>query len=121
VILDVQVVMRLNPLAPGFLGGKPRGSPAHLLPRRQHVWRGCQGLTGRHVQGQPGVQTARLVNGEPVADGVAVNAQALGHRLTRLRVAAGQQIAPLPPAFLTPMLCTLEPRLEGLCLFGKDR
>jgi hypothetical protein len=39
VIIAVPVVVLLNPLAQGFIGGNTRGVPARLLPCGQHAWR----------------------------------------------------------------------------------
>ncbi len=52
VIVDVQVVSLLHPLAQGFIGGQARGLPERLLQRRQHVWRERHGFTGRPIQRQ---------------------------------------------------------------------
>jgi hypothetical protein len=118
VIIDLQVVRRLNPRAPGFRGGNTRGVPGRLLQRGQYAWRECQRLTGRHIEVQQRLQPTRRVHGQPVADRLTVNAQALGPRLTRLPVPTRQQIKPLQPWLLTTVMFTVSPLLEGGGIFA---
>jgi hypothetical protein len=104
--VDIQVVGLLNPLTQGRIGGKTSRVPANLLPRGQHVWRERQGLAGRHVQIQQGVQAARFLAREPVADGIAVAPQERGHVPAGLGLLAGQPIEPLEPWSRAPVMVT---------------
>jgi hypothetical protein len=52
---------------------------------------------------------------------MAVNAQELGHRLTRLPVPTGQQIQHLQPWFLPTVMFTLSLLLQAGGIFANDR
>jgi hypothetical protein len=104
--VDVQVVSLLNPLAHCLMGGKASGLPGNLLQRGQYVWREGQGLAGRHVHLQQGRHAARVVAREPVAAGMAVDPQELGHVPACRGLPVGQPIEHLEPWLLAPVMFT---------------
>jgi len=107
VIIDIQVVNLLDPLAQGFIGGKARRMPECLLQRRQHVWRNREGLASWHIYIQQRVQAARFVAREPVADGIAVDPQQLSHIQACLGLPAGQPVEHLEAWLLATLTFTL--------------
>jgi hypothetical protein len=84
VIVDLQVIGLLDPLAQGLVGGKAGGLPERVLNGGQHVQGQREGLTSGDIQRQPGLQAARVIEREPVADGMAMNGQPVGYVLACL-------------------------------------
>ena len=107
VVVDVQRVRLLNPPAQRCVGRKAGGLSKRLFNGRQHSWGKREGLASRHVQGQQGVQAGGGVAREPVADGLAMHPQELGHGQAALRLPAGQPRAHLEPWLLTAVMFPL--------------
>ncbi len=107
VILALQMVGLLAPLAQRFIGGKAGRLAERLVNGGQHVWGQRKGLASRDLQGPQGLQAARFIAGEPVAAGVAMDAQPLGHLLAGLGWPAGEPIEHLEAWLLATILCTL--------------
>jgi len=107
VIVDVQVMGVFDPLTELDIGGKASGLPEYLLQRGQRGWRERHGFASRHVQRQQGVQASRFVEHEPMADGVAMDAQQVRHLLAGVGLPAGQQVEHLEPGSLAPVMFML--------------
>jgi hypothetical protein len=120
VIVDVQLLGLLNPLPQRFVGRKAGGLPARLFHGGQYSRGEREGLASRHVQGQQGVQATRFVDGEPVATGMVMNTQELGHVPAGLSLPAGQPIEHLEPWFLATIMCMLEALSQGGPIFGNE-
>jgi hypothetical protein len=121
VIVDLQMIRLLDPLAQCFIGGKPGRLPEGLLDRRQPIGGQPEGLASRDMYRQQGLQAASLVAPAPVADGMAVNSQELGHLHAGLSWPTGQHIQHLEPWFLATITFMLEPLLEDVRILSYDR
>jgi hypothetical protein len=119
--VDVQGVRLLAPLAAGFVGGNASRPRQGLGHGRQHRGRQRERLPGGHVQRQAGRQTARCVDGEPVADGRAMDAQERGRVWARVGWPAGPEGEPLEAWRLAPLVVPLEAWLQRLRSGSDDR
>jgi hypothetical protein len=106
-VVDIQVIALPDPLPQGFIGSKAGRLPERLLKGGQYVWAERQGLARWHVEVQQGLQATRGIAREPMADGIAVDTQQLGHILARLGLPAGQQVEHLQPCSFTPVTLTV--------------
>jgi hypothetical protein len=104
--VDLQMRGLLDPLAQRFRGGTPRRLPECLRKRRQHIWGARGGLASRAISIQQSLQATRLVKGKPVAEGLAMNPQPLGHLPAGLSWPTGQDIEQLQAWFLTAIMFT---------------
>jgi hypothetical protein len=100
VIVDRQVRGRLDPRAQGLVGGQAGGLPESMRNGGQHVRGQQEGLTSWDIQRQHGLQAARFIACEPVADGMAMDAQQAGHVLAGLGVPTGEHLEHVEPSFL---------------------
>jgi hypothetical protein len=114
VVVDVHVGGLLDPLAQRDIGGKASRLLEGLLQCGQHMWGEREGRASWHVQSQQGVQPPCCIECEPVADGMAGDAQSLGHLQAGLRLPTGQPRAPLESGVLTPVMFLLYTRLEAV-------
>jgi hypothetical protein len=121
VVVDLPVMDLLHPLAQRFVGGNPGWLPERLLQGVQHIWGQGDGLPSRHVHIQQGLQASGLVNGEPVANGMAMDAQQPGHGLTCLGLPAGQHIEHLEAWFLMTIALPSYAFFERDTIFGHNR
>jgi hypothetical protein len=106
VVVDIQVIGLLDPLPQRFIGGKAGGLPERLLKSGQYIRGERQGLAWWHVQVQQGFQATPSVAGEPVADGIAMDPEQLGHVPAGLGLSAGQEVEHLEPWFLATVTFT---------------
>ena len=121
VIVDLQMRRLLDPWAQGFIGGKPGRWPEGRLDRRPHIGGQREGLASRYMEMPHGLQAASRVAPAPVADGLAVDSQALGHLQAGLSWPTGQHRQHLEPWLLATITFLWEPLLEDVRILSHDR
>jgi hypothetical protein len=94
-VCDVDPMCLLHPLAEGLLRGKTFRALQGLPQAGEDVGREGRPFAGGPIQAQQSRHTASHGAGQPAANGVPVDAQQLGHLLTGLGLATGQEIEPL--------------------------
>jgi hypothetical protein len=120
VVVNLTVMGLPDPLAQGFIGGQTSRLLQGLCDRGQYLRREGQGLASGHVERQPGLHAPSCVAGEPMADGMAMDSQQLGHLLAGLGLPTRQHIEHLESRFLATMRFPLSPLLEGLDIFSNN-
>jgi hypothetical protein len=119
--VDLYVRGRLHPLPQSLIRGNAGRLSEGLHKPGEHIRRQREGLASRDIQRQQGLQSARCVAREPVANGIAVDAQELGYGLTALSLATGQEIEHLQPWLLAASALALEVLLEKRSIFDDER
>ena len=99
VIMDLPVVGLIDPLAQGFVGGQASGLPERMREGGQDVGGQREGCTSWDIPRQQGLQAPRLVETEPVANGLAMDSQQLRHVWACLGLPTRQQIEPVASRF----------------------
>jgi hypothetical protein len=121
VIVDLQMVGLLDPWAPRCLGGETGRLPEGLRNRGQHLRRECEGLASWHVPVQQGLQAARRLAREPIAEGMAMDPSSLSHGPAGVGLPTGQEVEPREPWLLATIMFVLQVRLAGCRIVTHDR
>ena len=109
----------LDPLPPRLISGDTGRRPEGWRDRGQDLGGERSGLTSRHGHSPEGPQAACLIAGQPVAHGMTLDPQHLGHVPAGLGLAAGQQPEHVQPWCLAAIMVARPALLQDAHLCRK--